>query len=474
MRARLALGLALLATGCTHLVWYGSSPNRRHLAAVLETGAQQRVRLDMVDGRPFRGIAVDALVLTDDGHLAYPAQTDEGWAVVLDGVAGPSFDAIGELVFAHGVLSYAAEQRGAWTVVTRSPAEARGPPFTGILARSLTVSPAGRIAYAAQRDRDTFVVIDGIEHGPFEGAGLIRFSADGARVGFTARTAGATTVHLEGRRFGPFETVSELHLGPPDAFIATVDREARVYVDGQPSEPSTRAAGLLVKGPAAAWVERRGAQAWVIDGTRRRGPFRAVTSALQRDTRGRLVFSAMNPDDTAQVFVGDTQSEPFREVSTPLVAGEHVGFIVTGPHALEAPSRDGGPRPQEGAWVVLDGRPGPRWAWADALALSPDGTRFAHLASRGGPALLVVDGVEQPVDTVVSGTLAFSRDGQRFGCVVGDRKTRRLVVQRDDGRRVPVDLEEVVAALSRQPGGEALLAPDAELLRRWVEAELER
>ena len=157
--------------------------------------------------------------------------------------------------------------------------------------------------------------------------------------------------------------------------------------------------------------------------------------------------------------MGQTESTPWTEVEAPALGGAHLGFI----------GQRGGR-----SVVVVDDRERSTWEWAGSLVLSADGARVAHLARRGGQSLVVVDGLERTFDVVVAGTLAFSRDGQRFGCVTGETKTRRLFITRDDGHRSEVDMEELVAALSRGSPDALLSAPDLTLLRRWVEAELER
>lgn len=470
MRWGLLALTAVLGAGCSHVVWYGRSDNRRHVVAVLEQGGRQRVRVDMVDGRPFRGVGVDALAVSEDGHVAYPAQEEDGWLVVLDGREGPRFDAIGELQLRGDVVAYTAERAGRWHTLSLRSGErggvsgrhepvAPGPRgFDAVLAGSLTLSASGRVAFAAQRGRDFFVVVDGVERGPYDGVGLLRFSADGARVGYTARRAGSTSVFVDGTSYGPYESVSELHLGPPDVWLVRQGGRAHAAIDGRLSEPADRVAGVTLEGGVPAHVERLNGRDWVIDGATRRGPFKALTSPLSRDARGRIVFSAKTPEGAALVVTGDERSEPVDEVTDLVVAGEHVGFIE-----VEAAQ----------AFVVVDGKRGPGHAWAQSLALSRDGRRVAYLAGAGRGTVLVVDEKKTPVDVVVSGTLAFSRDGTRFGCVMGDRATKRLFIQRDDGKRTPLDMEELVAALSRQPMETMLTAPDVALLRRWVEAELE-
>lgn len=451
VRERAALLLLLSSlTSCTHLVWYGRSDDRRHIASVIEEGSTQHVRFDMIDDPRVRGVGVDALVIDEAGHLAYPAELSEGtWALIRDGVIGPPFDAIGELQVRGDQLAYTAEKAGKWHVVhDGKPSE----PFDTILPGSLTFGPNGRLAFAAQHGTSVFAVIDGRRSAPMDGVGQLRFSTDGTRVGFVGRRRGASYVVVDGEERGPFEAVAELELGPPDVFVARTEGW-RVFVDGQPGEPFERIAGLT----GTAYAGRRGKQEWIVDGARTLGPFTAIKSKLARDASGRLVFVAQR-GAAWTVVTGETENAPWVEVEVPAIGGSHVGFIG---------ERD------ERSVVVIDGKEAATWDWAGSLVLSRDGARFAHLARREEKTVLVVDGVERQVEVIVAGTLAFSKDGRRVGCVTGDPKTRRLFISRDDGKRVQVDMEEVVAALSRGNPDALLTSPDVTLLRRWVEAELE-
>ena len=452
-RARFVTSLlcGLIASSCTHLVWYGRSDDRRHFVSVIEEGSTQHVRLDMIDGPSVLGVGVDALVLTDAGNLAYPAQFAEGWAVIHDGKRGPTFEAIGELQLTNQHLAYTAERSGKWHVMHDG---ALSEPFDTILPGSLTSHPTGRLAFAAQLGHSIFAIIDGTRSAPMDAIGQLRFSSDGARAGFVARRQGASYVSIDGFERGPFESVTELQLGPPELFITRASGSSRVFTGDQPGAAFDRIAGLI-SGPA--YAGRREKQEWIIDGAKQFGPFTSIKSNLLRDAQGGLVFVAQRGESRV-VILGELESGPWNEVETPSIGAAHVGFIA------ERDDRN---------VVLIDGKEISTWEWAASLVLSPDGQRFAHLARRGGKTFVVLDGTELTFDVVVSGTLAFSKNGSRFGCVTGDPKTRRLFITRDDGKRAPVDMEEVVAALSRGNPDTLLTSPDVLLLRRWVEAELE-
>jgi len=124
--------------------------------------------------------------------------------------------------------------------------------------------------------------------------------------------------------------------------------------------------------------------------------------------------------------------------------------------------------------AVIGGREGPGWEWAGDLVLGPGGRRFAYLAKLGDRSFVVDDRGETAFDLVISGTLAFSRDGRRWGAVAGDADRRRLFIAVEGGARHAIDGEELVAATMRLPPEDRLAhRPDEEILRRWVAAELE-
>lgn len=446
---RLVTLALVFASGCTHLVWYGRSDDRRHVVSVIEQSGDQHVRLDMRDEPKFLGIGVDALVLTNKGHLAYPAQLRGGWLVVHDGKNGRVFDAIGEVQLTDEHLAYTAEKSGKWHVV-HDGVESEA--FDTVLPGALQLQ-GSRIAFAAQQGQSVFAFIDGQRSAPMDGVGLLRFSRDGTRAGFVGKRLGASYVVINGEERGPFESVAELHPGTPDLFVARTKEGWRVFAGEQSGEPYEKIAGLI-EGPA--YAARRDQENWVIDGEVKRGPFTSLKSQLMRDAAGKLVFAAQTPDSWV-VVMGDRELRGWDEVETPVINGAHVGFIGE----------------RNGRYVVsIDGEERSTWEWASSLAMS--GERVAHLARRTGRTFVVIDGKELTFDVVVAGTLAFSKDGKRFGCITGDAKTRKLFITRDDGARTQVDMEELVAALSRGNEDSLLAAPDVTLLRRWVEAELEQ
>lgn len=447
--------LALLGSGCTHLVWYGHSDDRRHVAAVIEEGGAQWVRFDAVEGPRVKGVALEGLAFGPDGHFAYPAQVAAGWVVFHDGTPSAAFDGIGAVALSPDGrhLAFAAQRAGGWHVVHDGVVGER---FESIFPGSLRFGPGGRLVYAARRGEASFVVLDGRASEPWDGVGRVELSADGQRVAWLARRGAQAFLVVDGQGRGPYAGVAAHHFGPPEVTVVD-DGGWRLLVDGAPSEAFSAVGAVRVEGGRVAATVRRQGHGWVLDGSTWRGPFDAVHPTLARDAAGALVFAAKEGADWF-VFRGAERSGPWVQVDELLVAGAHVAFL--------------GVRAERDV-VVLDGRERSSWDYASSLALSPDGTRLAHLAKRGARWRVVVDGVEREVDLALEGSVAFSRSGRRVGCVTGDRQERRLRFTFDDGTSRPLDFEELVATSARRSPDD-LPASDPGLLRRWVAAELER
>lgn len=447
--------VALLGSGCTHLVWYGHSDDRRHVAAVIEEGGTQRVRFDTVDGPRVKGVALEGLVFGADGHFAYPAQVPAGWVVFHDGMPSAAFEGIGAVVLSPDGrhVAFAAQRSGGWYVVHDGVVGER---FEALFPGSLRFGPGGQLVYAARRGEASFVVVEGRVSESWDGVGRVEFSPDGRRVAWLARRGQQAFVVVDGAPRGPFAGVAAHHFGPPE--VAVVDEGGwRLLRDGVPSEAFSAIGAVHVEAGRVAAPVRRHGQGWVLDGAELRGPFEAVHPTLARDDAGALVFAAKEGADWF-VFHGAARSGPWVQVEDLQVAGAHVAFL--------------GVRAQRDV-VVLDGQERSSWDYASSLSLSPTGARLAHLAKRGEAWRLVVDGAEHPVDLAIEGTVAFARSGRRAGCVTGDRLRRKLRFTFDDGTSRPLDFEELVAATARTARDE-LPTPDPGLLRRWVAAELER
>lgn len=455
---RLALLALLLSSGCTHLVWYGRSADRRHVAAVIERGGKQLVRYDTKDGFAFAGIGVDGLHV-ESTRVVYPAQLDDGgWVVVSGAAQSGRFDAIGAVVARDGHTAFAAERSGKWFVVREA---SESGPWDEVLAGSLRLSSSGTTSgFVARRGGKVFVVLDDEERGPFDAVGQLQFQ--GERVLFTARTTEGVFVHAPGGGvLGPWEDVVELVSSERGFAFAARERgsghkEWRVFRHGALSPGFERVAGLTFASGRLVFAGRTAGQEFVVDGDRQLGPFTTLKRQLLAPDDGALFFAGKRADRWWVFREGRRESGPWDDVSALVVRGSHDAFLA---------ERDGR------SVVVVDGAEGREWELAMGLTLNDSGKPLYF--ARNGSQSLVVDGERTtPFDLVLADALVYSRDGKHFGAVTGEKKTKQLFITFDDGARVPIDLEELTAAITRVPPELLLTNPQSELLRQWVEAEL--
>lgn len=448
MRGWLVLAVVALS-GCSHLVWYGRSPNRRHVVAVLERGGKQLVRHDFRDGPEFKGVGVDALQVMDE-RLVYPAELESGaWVVVIDGAVSEPFESIGELAVSRRHVLVAGVREGKWVVDGDKGPFGR---WDEVMPGSLLASDGTAWAFAARRENKTWAVVNGVEHGPFDAVGA--FTLAGDDVAFLARTTEGVALHVGPQRFGPYEELVEPVSG--EGQVGFAFRRETSWFTSTGAGPFTRVGGLQFLAGQLAFAARRDGKQWVVHGAHEFGPFQLLKRQLLAKKEG-LVFAGKRADGW-WVKRGETESGPWDDVSALSVKNGHDAFI--------------GERGERSV-IVIDGVERGAWEEASGLVLSPDGSKFVHAARVGTQQFLVVDGEPRPQELLLPDTLAYSRDGAHFGCITGERKTKRLFITFDDGARVPVDLEELTAALSRVPPHQLATSPERALLSRWVEAELQ-
>lgn len=495
MRGRATLAAAwLLASlpGCVEsVVWHGRSPDRRREVEVLERSSAQRIRLDGAEGPPFRGIGVETVAFSPDSRrLAYAAQDDAGWRVVIGDRAGPAWGGIGALLWSPDSrrLAYAAERDGGWRVVVDGRP---GPAFDALLEGSLRWSAdSRRVAYLVERRGRRSALLDDLESAQYDAIGELTLGADGSRAGFIAwQGSGARAVLLDqagAQLTGPlYDGIAELRLsarGGRPAYAALRD----------PAEGGPRGWAAVIDGVEGPLFDRVGSLAWAPDDRRlvyvarhqeidqvmvvdvraaapRHAPlgpaFPAIVPAsLVLDAEGeRLAYIARREDGLHAVVLGLAGGAALAE-----------GPAFDAVEALSLPPGRSGYLGHRGgrSWVVLDGAPSIPYEWAGDLVFSPDGRHHAYLARRAGRTLIAQGDRRFGVDQVVEGTLVVDDTG-RWGCVVGVRAARGLaiVIGGLPLRRLPID--ELVAALMQAPPDARLRgALDTGLLRRWVAAEL--
>ncbi|MBK7773198.1 MAG: hypothetical protein IPI43_03540 [Sandaracinaceae bacterium] len=218
--ALVALALTVTAlSGCRPIVaWFGRDPGRVTLVEVLDRRGRQRVVVDGVEGPWYDAVGVASLVFTADGHVAYPARVGSHWHMVHDGRVGPAHDGVGEAVLSpDGThLIYAAARGERWTVVVDGHEQGE---WSALQSGSLRLTPgpsagparrALRWSFIGYRGEDAFVVVDGNVAGPFDAASPALL--DPRRSAFATVRHERARVFIDGAAGVPFAQVRDLQL----------------------------------------------------------------------------------------------------------------------------------------------------------------------------------------------------------------------------------------------------------------------
>lgn len=491
--ALIVVGLSGCATAST--VWFGMSPDRRHRVEIVERGeGDQRVVLDGAPGRSFLGVGVEAVTWSHDGtRVAYAARSAEGWSVLVAS-AGPAlgtdgaelassaaFDGVGPIVWSPDDrrLAYAAARGAKWVLVERG---VEGAPWDAILAGSLAYSPdSERFAYVAAdatEDDDAprvRVIVDGVPEPAASGIGDLRFSADGRHHAYLRRDGERSRLVLDGVEGAPYASIASYAIDDDAsvaALVVKVDGQWRARIGDDLGPPFERITSIdltrdgahtLYAAKLAAGDASTGPRELVVHDLVAGRAYDAIRpTSLRLSEDGQYAYAARTPSGWTVVRGGAGGEEElgwFRSVGDPVRLGGRVLFTA---------------RSDVGSFVVEDGVAKQTYAAVGEIVPSSSGGHFAHVARMGSQLLIVRDGAELPVDLVIEGTLAWSRDGERLGCIVGDSAARDLSFWIDGAAR-PFDQEELAAALMKRPEDERFEAKvDAALLRTWVAAELER
>ena len=453
--------------GCTSVVWFGRSPDRRLKVEVIQARNKlQTVKLDGKSGRPYDGIGVEALVFSPDSRrLAYPAQRGARWHVVVDGEEGEAFGGIGEIVFSPDSkhVAYLARRGGQWLMVRDGRA---GAAFHGVFRRTLVYSADSQhLACAVMAGPGkSRVILDGKPGPIYQQVAALTFGPRG-RLAYIGRHEGRAHMVLNHAQGPPYDEVSEVALGRGGrvAYLARRLRSWVAVVDGVEGKPYEVVAGLVL-GPGGkhlayaasqnerAFVVRDGVEGPRLDGIR--------VPTLGFTSTGEVVYVARQlgaRGETAHYVVvhGVVPGPPFHKVlSLTTAAGGRWGYIG---------------KDAAGYRVVLDGQPHKRHRWAANLVFGPGGKRHAFITRRAGQVAVNASGSKEVrFDVVVDGSLVFSRDGAHWGCVAGEREPRRLFLVMDGRTIAAFDREELTAAMMANPSRST-----SELLRRWIIAEME-
>lgn len=448
--------IALAAAGCAPtVIWSGHSADRRHTFEVVQDGDHQRVIVDGARRAAYDRVAAWALQTTGS-RIVHAAQLGHDWVVVDGDRPGARWDGIGELAVAGDHTAYAAERAGRWQVVVDGVA---GPEWDAVLAGTLRLSPTGdRVAYAARDAAGVHVVIDGAIGPAWDGVAHLRFGDDGAHVGYVARAGDQATVVVDGEPGPRHREVARLRWTGAQPVYAARDTSGWRVIAAEPSPPYREVRAIVTAGGHAAWIARDDAGELVAcDGAIvARGP--AFDPARLALVRGCDVVYALR--DAAGVHVVHGAIDQ---------TYDEVGPIVIGPGgriAFAARRAD--------AWsVAVDFQPRPAGSYAGEPVFSADGRHLAYVARRDRQWLAVVDDRAYRFDLVIDGTLAFSRDGRHWAVIGGDLAREQLFFAVDGTRRVPLAPVEIYSAGERA-AIHATLDDGGGVLRAWAAAEADR
>jgi hypothetical protein len=198
--------------------------------------------IDGSEGESFDRIVRGSVVFSpDSSRVAYAAERQGKFLVVVDGKEGRLFDDIYNPVFSldgrH--VAYVGGKVGSRSVVVDDEiVSAKYPDIGG--GTGVVFSPDGqRLAYAVLAAPGTeFVVIDGREDQPYANIGKLCFSPDGRRVVYTAWRAGKAFAVIDGMPGKPYDAIGyPTQPFSPDsrriAYLAVRDGKQLVVADGQ-------------------------------------------------------------------------------------------------------------------------------------------------------------------------------------------------------------------------------------------------
>lgn len=475
--------LLITLTGCRPVVaWFGRDPARVTLVEVLERRGRQRVVVDGVEGPWFDAVGVASLVFTEDGHVAYPALRGGAWHVVHDGRLGPAHDGVGDVALSpDGTrLMYAAARGNGWTVMVDGQARGTWTALAGGSLRLVTGAPGAggapgplRWSFIGYRGEDAFVEVDGHVAGPFDTASPPVL--EGPRSAFVAVRHERARVFIDGAAGVPFAQVRDLQL--VDGRVAYLGHSAAgsvVVFEGVAGSEHPALRHLRVH-PSGRWFAIRSdgtaedAAEAIVLGTWP-APGESTPSAEQRLPVVGAVQQAAFLSDARVVWIGATatHAQVHVEGEAQALHTSISALVVHGAHYAYVGEREGQHH------VTVDGVPAAREDQPiDSLVVSATGEVAYHtwraLDARTPPADVVVAlGGQWPAPGFVEGSLVCLSDAPHCAHLSLVDEELRIVI--DGTHHVPFDLEEAVASATRRVTRPAL--GEDSWLRAWLLGEL--
>jgi hypothetical protein len=458
MRRRAAASLAMLLPATAAIATVAGAVQDPPAIGIGSNWAGAQVKVTVLDpevtNAVLRGFNQASAMTSAGCHVArVEGAVDGSWMqVVRDGKPGNRYDEIMAPFFSANAahLAYAARRKGMSFVVMDNR---EGLPFPVVHSRTMAMSADGaRIAYVAEEFGQPVVVLDGkvqeCSLEPWVAAPFL--SADGRRVAFIERDRANRKLRMviDGQP-APFHDGIDLM-----SFCFSPDANRHAYcvfegdtccyvVDGQPGE---RFDGVGVDfvfspdGKRTAYAGTRGGKRYlVVDGKIDRELEDLVdhTITFSPDSK-RLALAAVTAGTTAHILLDGEAGPPFDEIG---------GTWTWGAVAKADP--------RQHPAAIARGH-------ASGLVFSPDSTRLAYIAGKGGKRVLVVDGqAGPPYDQV--GHFAFSADSMHMA-YVAVREDRNIIVV-DGAERAAYD-SVPAGPVYRADGVLELIARDANALQR--------
>ncbi len=411
-------------------------------ASLLPAYAQRLVAREVSLGRKEPGeIQYSAALSPNRRRIAFAAKVNEGEAVFVDGVAGPAFTQIARYPLTEGGVqnqiifspdsrrvAYVAKRGQKFLVVVDNKAQAE---FDDIrVGAPMFSQDSRRIAYEAKREGKWYVVVDGAEGKPFDAVTEVRFSPD-SRLIFDAKRGDKWYIVTESGEIAREEYRGESKgtvEGGADIFTLNQGDRWYVVVDGVMSKPYDSLGNNIEVSADRKHVlyqaEAEGKSFVVLNGKEGTKYDSVEENSYKLSTDGRRVaYIARDVDrlgDKYVAVVDGQESKPYDHVSEPSFSpdGKHVAYVGS----TFKPERQG----LAHAVAVIDGIEGEKFERVGPLFhFSPDGSRVAYIAERGGKSMLVVDGRNFVYDKIID--LTFSQDGRRL-MLVAQRGARRVLV----------------------------------------------
>lgn len=171
------------------------SGDGRRIACAARQGDQWMAVIDGEEQSPHRAIAEGMMAFSPGGGwLAYVAQNDEQWQIIVGRQRWKPFDSVRQILFSpdNKRLAGIVVSGGAELVVVNNR---EGRIFDRVGGGTLTFSPDGsRLGYIAKAGRNTFAVIEGRRLPRYDMAGYLTFSPNGRAVYAATRGDKAFTV----------------------------------------------------------------------------------------------------------------------------------------------------------------------------------------------------------------------------------------------------------------------------------------